>query len=180
MAIGYETIVFGGGCFWCTEAVFLQLKGVIAVTPGYAGGAHSNPSYEQVSSGRTGHAEVIKIEYDADVLSFRKLLEVFFASHDPTTLNRQGADIGSQYRSIILYTTEEQLKGAEAMIGELTEARKFANPIVTELKPLHAFYPAEAYHRSYYTKNPDAPYAEAMIKPKVAKVRNEFSDLLKP
>ncbi len=178
-----EIAVFGGGCFWCTEAVFLQLKGVLSVTPGYAGGPWSGaghtPSYEEVSSGRAGHAEVVKIEYDPDALSFRELLEVFFSAHDPTTVNRQGADVGAQYRSIILYTTDEQKQEAENAIAGLTAAKKFDQPIVTEVRPLGAFYPAEEYHRNYYEKNPDAPYAGAVIAPKVEKIRREHSGLLK-
>lgn len=174
-----ETIVFGGGCFWCTEAVFLELKGVVSVTSGYAGGTLENPTYNQVSAGGTGHAEVIKIEYDPSVIPFRKLLEVFFTAHDPTTKNRQGGDVGDQYRSIILYTTEEQKHEAEAYIRELTEAKKFPNPIVTELKALDRFYKAEDYHLDFFAKNLDNPYAEAVIAPKVEKVRHLHPDALK-
>lgn len=174
-----ETVAFGGGCFWCTEAVFLQLRGVIFVMSGYAGGSVPDPTYEEVSSGHTAHAEVVKIEYDPDVLPFRKLLEVFFSAHDPTTPNRQGADVGTQYRSIILYTTDEQKREAENVMAELTAAKKFDTPVVTELKLLEAFYPAEEYHRNYYEKNPGVPYAETVIAPKVETVRREHPGLLK-
>lgn len=183
MPRGKEVIIFGGGCFWCTEAVFLQLKGVSTVTSGYAGGPSTvsgqAPTYEQVSSGKTGHAEVIKIEYDPGRIVFRKLLEVFFVSHDPTTLNRQGADVGTPYRSIVLYTTDAQRQEIEAMIAELTAAKKYVNPIVTEAKALDVFYPAEAYHQDFYAKNSGEPYAQAVIAPKVEKVQKEFAELSK-
>lgn len=175
-----EVVAFGGGCFWCTEAVFLMLQGVRAVTSGYAGGTTDDPTYERVSAGDTGHAEVIRIAYDPAVVPFRTLLEVFFASHDPTTRNRQGADVGTQYRSIILYATEAQRAEAEAMIRELTAAGKFSSPIVTEIALLERFWPAEAYHRDFYAKNPDEPYATAVIAPKVEKVKKEFSGLVAP
>ncbi len=178
MAQRSDVVVFGGGCFWCTEAVFLRLRGVIAVMSGYAGGHTKNPTYDQVSGGRTGHAEVIRIEYDPAVIPFGKLLQVFFSSHDPTTPNRQGADVGSQYRSIVLYTAESQKREAERSIAELTKAKKYSNPIVTEVKALDQFYPAEEYHQQYYAKNPDATYAEAVITPKVARVEREFGELL--
>ncbi|MBI4137960.1 MAG: peptide-methionine (S)-S-oxide reductase MsrA [Candidatus Sungbacteria bacterium] len=174
-----ETVVFGGGCFWCTEAVFLELKGVLSVTSGYAGGTLENPTYDRVSAGGTGHAEVIQIDYDPLAIPFRKLLEVFFTSHDPTTKNRQGADVGDQYRSIILYTAERQKQEAEAYIRELTEAKKFPDPIVTELKPLDRFWHAEDYHLNFYAKNPDNPYAEAVIAPKLEKVRRLYKNALK-
>jgi peptide-methionine (S)-S-oxide reductase len=172
-------VAFGGGCFWCTEAVFLELKGVLSVTSGYAGGSSPNPTYEQVSTGKTGHAEVIRIEYDPNIIPFSKLLEIFFTAHDPTTLNRQGADVGTQYRSIIFYGTEAEKREAEAYIQELTAAKKFEKPIVTEVKPLDLFYPAEQYHQNYFERNPGEAYAEAVIKPKVEKVRHTFSDLMK-
>lgn len=178
IAQGAKVVVFGGGCFWCTEAVFLQLKGVRSVTSGYAGGGTKRSTYEQVSTGTTGHAEVVRVEYDPAVIPFRKLLEVFYGAHDPTTLNRQGADIGSQYRSIILYTDESQKHEAEGYSAELAAAKKFPNPIVTELKPLDRFWPAEAYHQTYYAKNLDTPYAEAVIAPKVEKVRREHAQFL--
>lgn len=175
--------VFGGGCFWCTEAVFLQLQGVRSVVSGYAGGPATSsgraPTYEAVSSGRTGHAEVIKIEYDPSVIPFRKLLTVFFSAHDPTTPNRQGADVGTQYRSILLYTDPSQKREAEGYIEELTTARTFAHPIVTEVQPLRAFYPAEEYHRDFYAKHRDATYSQLVITPKVQKIKREYGRLLK-
>ncbi len=169
-----ETAVFGGGCFWCTEAVFSELKGVESVVPGYAGGNPTadggNPSYEQVSTGTTGHAEAIKIVFDPNIVSYRDLLEVFFAVHDPTTPNRQGQDIGTQYRSVILYTTEEQKTAAE----------KFIQPgFVTEIKPLEKFFEAEGYHMEYYKSNPTKPYCELVISPKLAKFRLQFAGLRK-
>lgn len=170
-----ETVVFGGGCFWCTEAVFTLLKGVRSVKSGYAGGNTPNPTYESVSSGKTGHAEVLRIEYDPNEVSFRDLLSVFFASHDPTTPNRQGADVGSQYRSIILYTTPEQKEEAEQYIEELKKDLK----VVTELKPLTEFYPAEDYHQNFYATHEDYPYSQAVIKPKLKKLQKEFDRLLK-
>jgi len=174
-----EIAAFGGGCFWCTEAVFLMLQGVQAVTSGYAGGTTPSPTYDQVSSGTTGHAEVIEVAYDPAVIPFRRLLDVFFAAHDPTTPNRQGADVGIQYRSIILYSTAEQKADAEAVIREFTAAKKFPLPIVTEVKPLERFWPAEGYHQDFYAKNPAEPYAAAVITPKIKKTKKEFSRLLK-
>ncbi|HWP84180.1 MAG TPA: peptide-methionine (S)-S-oxide reductase MsrA [Terriglobia bacterium] len=175
-----DSAVFGGGCFWCTETVFERLKGVLSVMPGYAGGQTANPTYEQVCSGRTGHAEVVKIDYDPRQISFRDLLAVFFATHDPTTLNRQGNDIGTQYRSIILYASAEQKQEAEAFLRELAESGKFPRPVVTELKPLEAFYPAEEYHRQYYRRNQSQPYCQFVIAPKVDKLQQRFRELLKP
>lgn len=179
----YEVVVFGGGCFWCTEAVFLRLKGVISVTSGYAGGPSASsgqaPTYEQVSTGRTGHAEVIRVEYDPAVIPFRKLLEVFFASHDPTTPNRQGADVGTQYRSIILYTDYSQKIAAGRYVAELTAAKRYPDPIVTEIKLLDRFWPAEEYHRDFYAKNPDQSYSQAVIAPKVEKTAERFGALMK-
>lgn len=174
-----EKVAFGGGCFWCTEAVFLALKGVLSVTSGYAGGSVPNPTYEQVRTGTTGHAEVILVEYDPGVIPFRKLLEVFFTSHDPTSLNRQGADVGTQYRSILLYATEEQRAEAERYNKELTDAKKYEKPIVTELVPLGAFYPAEEYHKNYYARHSEEAYSATVIAPKMEKLRREHSDLLK-
>jgi len=174
-----ETAVLGGGCFWCTEAIFKSIKGVTSVVPGYAGGETKNPSYEEVSSGRTGHAEVIKIEFDSDLVSFKKILEIFFEVHDPTTMNRQGADVGSQYRSIILYTSEKQRQIAEDLINELNE-QKFSGKIVTELKLLESlseFYPAENYHQDYYAAHKNAPYCQIVISPKVKKFRDKFPQL---
>lgn len=174
-----EITVFGGGCFWCTEAVFKILKGVISVTPGYAGGTKPNPTYDEVCSGLTGHAEVTRIEYDPAQVSFRTLMTVFFASHDPTTLNRQGPDIGTQYRSIILYTTSKQKEEAGAFIREIEESTKEGNPVVTEVKPLTQFYEAENYHRDYFAHHPEAAYCNLIISPKVEKVQKEFAELLK-
>lgn len=174
-----EKVAFGGGCFWCIEAVFLELKGVIGVTPGYAGGKTENPTYEEVSSGKTGHAEVILIEYDSGNISFKTLLDVFFTSHDPTTVNRQGNDYGDQYRSTILHGNEDQKKEAEEGIKKLTDAKKFQNPIVTQIVPLKKFYPAEEYHKNYYAKHPEAGYSSVVIAPKVEKIRKEHPELLR-
>ena len=174
-----QKVAFGGGCFWCTEAVFLILKGVTSVTPGYAGGNTENPTYEQVSSGKTGHAEVILVEYDPEIISFEKLVEVFFDSHNPTELNKQGNDVGTQYRSILLYTTEEQKNIAESYIKKFIDSEKYQKPIVTEIVPFDKFYPAEEYHKEYYSKHPNEGYPMAVIKPKVEKIKNEYRDLLK-
>lgn len=165
-----EIAVFGGGCFWCTEAVFKELRGVRRVSSGYAGGRTSHPTYEQVCSGGTGHAEVIRIEFDPKEISFRDLLTVFFATHDPTTLNRQGNDVGSQYRSVILYNSEEQRVEAASFIKELTDAGNFRNPIVTTLEPLTEFYSAEEYHQDYFANNPYQPYCQYTIPPKLNKL----------
>ncbi|HYE22407.1 MAG TPA: peptide-methionine (S)-S-oxide reductase MsrA [Verrucomicrobiae bacterium] len=175
-----ETAVFGGGCFWCTEAVFQRLKGVESVVSGYAGGDMKNPTYEQVSNGNTGHAEVIKVEFDPQVIAYSDLLNVFFAMHDPTTLNQQGNDIGEQYRSVIFYSSEGQKKRAEEFIQELENDNVFSEPIVTSLEPLSQFYPAENYHQNYYDNNRNKPYCQAVINPKVAKLRQKFAMLLKP
>lgn len=175
-----QIVAFGGGCFWCTEAVFLMLNGVESVVSGYAGGTSINPSYDQVSMGTTGHAEVIQVTYDPGIIPFRTLLDVFFSAHDPTTVDQQGADVGTQYRSLILYTTDIQRKEAEAMVKELTAAHKFARPIVTEIKKLERFWSAEGYHKDFYAKHPAEPYAAVVITPKVEKVKKEFSALLKP
>ncbi len=174
-----EKVAFGGGCFWCTEAVFLILKGVVGVTPGYAGGSTENPTYEQVSSGKTGHAEVILVEYNRDIISFEKLLEVFFDAHSPTELNKQGNDVGTQYRSVLLYSTTEQKNIAETYVAKLTDAHKYENPIVTEIVPLNEFYPAEEYHKDYYAKNPNYGYPMYIIKPKVEKIKEKYNNLLK-
>lgn len=174
-----KAAVFGGGCFWCTEAVFDELHGVMSVVSGYAGGDVKNPTYEQVCGGRTGHAEVIRIEFDPDQIAFRDLLTVFFATHDPTTLNRQGNDVGTQYRSAILYADEEQKREAESFINELDAAGTFGKPIVTTLEPLTDFYPAESYHQKYYANNPYQPYCQVMIPPKLNKLQKQFAELLK-
>ena len=174
-----ETIVFGGGCFWCTEAVFKMLKGVTSVEAGYAGGEMENPVYEEVSSGKTGHAEVVKIEFNPRKISLDSLLTVFFGSHDPTSLNRQGNDVGPQYRSIILYTTEEQKKKAKKFIEKLNKSSKKGNPIVTEVKALGVFYEAEEYHKNYYRNHPEQSYCQIVINPKLKKVQEKFANLLK-
>ncbi len=174
-----ETAVFGGGCFWCTEAVFKMLKGVSDVGPGYAGGTIKNPTYEQVSNGNTGHAEVITMHYDPSLISYRDLLTVFFASHDGSQLNRQGNDIGTQYRSVVFYTTLEQKKVAEDFIQELNSSNPEGDQIVTEVTPLDMFYPAENYHKDYYARNSDAGYCQVIINPKLEKVQKQFADLLK-
>ncbi|HMR55364.1 MAG TPA: peptide-methionine (S)-S-oxide reductase MsrA [Candidatus Doudnabacteria bacterium] len=173
-----ETAVFAGGCFWCTEAVYLKLRGVSSVVPGYTGGLTQNPTYEQVSGGNTGHAEAIKFEYDPTQISYRDLLEVFFATHDPTTLNRQGNDVGTQYRSVIYYATDEQKQAAEKIIAELTTENTFNSPIVTTIEPLGEFYEAEDYHKNYYERNSGQPYCQAVISPKLKKLKEKFASLL--
>jgi peptide-methionine (S)-S-oxide reductase len=175
----WEIATLAGGCFWCLEAVFDELRGVEKVESGYAGGHTINPTYREVCSGRTGHAEVTQITFDPQVISFEELLQVFFTIHDPTTLNRQGADVGTQYRSAIFYHTLEQKEIAERVIAEMTAARIWDDPIVTEVTPLSEFYPAEEYHRDYYQRNPAQPYCQMVIAPKVAKVRKRFLDKLK-
>ncbi len=175
-----ETIVFGGGCFWCTEAVFKMFKGVKSVEPGYAGGHTENPTYERVSSGKTGHAEVVKVVYDPDEIAFEELLQVFFSSHDATQLNQQGADVGTQYRSIVLYTTERQGQKAQHYVDVLNGGPAAGvKRIVTEVLPLEEFYPAEISHKDYYAKNPQAGYCQLVIAPKVEKVEKKFKSLLK-
>ena len=174
-----ETVTLGGGCFWCTEAVFARLKGVTSAFPGYSGGKVQNPTYEQVSTGTTGHAEVTQITYDLGVITFRQILEIFFATHDPTTLNRQGADVGTQYRSVIFYHTEEQRKESDAYIKELTEKKTFSSPIVTRVESFKVFYPADEYHKQYYEKNPNVGYSRFVIDPKIEKLEKKFGDKLK-
>lgn len=173
-----EKAVFGGGCFWCTEAIFKMLRGVHSVSPGYAGGTTRDPSYEVVSMGTTGHAEVIAIEYDPAQISFQDLLTVFFATHDSTTLNRQGNDVGTQYRSIVLTTSDAQKEEAEKFIAELNASSYAGAPVVTEVKPLTTFYPAEEYHKNYYARNADASYCQIIISPKLEKVQQKFAKLL--
>jgi peptide-methionine (S)-S-oxide reductase len=170
----------GGGCFWCLEAVYELLEGVERVESGYAGGDEPNPTYERVCAGVTGHVEVVQVSFDPGVVSYREILEVFFATHDPTTLNRQGPDTGTQYRSAILYHSAEQREVAEGLIAELEKDGVFPGPIVTEVAPLTQFYPAEAYHQEYYRSNPDQPYCSFIIDPKVAKFREKFAARLKP
>lgn len=171
--------VFGGGCFWCTEAVFKMLKGVLSVTPGYTGGAVPNPTYEQVSSGSTGHAEVIRIEYDPAMIGFRDLLTVFFATHDPTTKNRQGNDVGMQYRSAIFYMGMEQKVASEGFIKEINASHVQGGTVVTEIVPFENFYEAEDYHKDYFAKNKENPYCEIVINPKLEKVKQKFAELLR-
>jgi len=174
-----ETATLGGGCFWCTEAVLSELNGVESVTSGYAGGHVPHPSYEDVCTGATGHAEVVQVRFDPKVISFHDLLLVFLSTHDPTTPNRQGADVGTQYRSIILFHDPAQKTAAESTIQELTRAGLFHRPIVTEVVPFTAFYPAEDYHRDYFRRNPNQAYCRAVIEPKVAKFRSHFVDRLR-
>lgn len=173
-----EIVIFGGGCFWCTEAIFKMLKGVQSVTPGYTGGHVPNPTYAQVCTGETGHTEAIKIKYDPNQVSFETLMTVFFATHDPTTLNRQDNDVGTQYRSAIFYTTPKQKEEAEKFIAELN-SKKEGNPIVTEVVPLTVFYLAGNYHKDYFSNHNDAPYCQLVINPKLEKVQKQFSELLK-
>ncbi len=174
-----ESAVLGGGCFWCLEAVYDELRGVERVISGFAGGSVANPSYEQVCSGRTGHAEVVQLTFDPSQISYKEILEVFFTIHDPTTLNRQGADVGTQYRSIILYQSPEQEQIAREVIEETQHSGIWRNPIVTEVVPLERFYPAEAYHQNYFEQNPYQPYCQIVIAPKVAKAREKFLARLK-
>lgn len=174
-----EVATIAGGCFWCLEAAFQDLKGVENVQSGYAGGRVANPSYEEVCTGTTGHAEVVEITFDPQVVTFDDLLHVFFTIHDPTTLNRQGADVGTQYRSAVFYHSPEQKATAERVIAELQAGKLWDEPVVTELKPLEAFYPAEEYHRDYFRRNPNQGYCRAVIAPKVAKVRKLYFDRLK-
>ncbi len=174
-----ETALLGGGCFWCLEAVFEQLKGVQKVESGYAGGGMPNPTYKAVCGGNTGHAEVIRVTFDPAAISYRELLEVFFAIHDPTTLNRQGNDVGTQYRSGIYYLTPEQHATANAVIAELTAEKVYSNPIITEVQPAPEFYRAEDYHQGYYRANPDQGYCQFVVAPKVAKLRKAFAGKLK-
>jgi len=184
-----ETAIFGGGCFWCTEAVFSELRGVTAVMPGYAGGTIPSsgapsgqaPTYEQVCTGTTGYAEVIRIDFDPAQISFNDLLTVFFATHDPTTLNRQGNDVGTQYRSAVFYTTDAQRDAALAFIAKLHDSDPGGRPVVTEVTPLSLdkFYPAEDYHRDYFANNPRQPYCQVIIEPKVEKLQKQFAALLK-
>lgn len=174
-----KTATLGGGCFWCLEAAFLRLKGVESVVSGYAGGSVPDPGYRQVCTGTTGHAEVVQVRFDDSVIGFATLLEVFFTIHDPTTLNRQGADVGSQYRSVIFYHDEPQREVAEAQIAMLEAAGIWGTPIVTEVLPLPQFYPAEAYHQDYFRQNPYQGYCQAVVAPKVAKLRQRHASLLR-
>jgi peptide-methionine (S)-S-oxide reductase len=170
----------GGGCFWCTEAVFTQLKGVESVEPGYSGGSLENPTYEQVSTGTTGHAEVVQVAFDPSVISYREILEIFFSVHDPTTLNRQGPDVGTQYRSVIFYHNDQQRATAELVVKELTEEKLFGAPIMTKIEPLERFYKAEEYHKDYFKKHPEQQYCRIIIAPKIAKLQKLYLSKLKP
>lgn len=174
-----KTVVFGGGCFWCTEAVFQMLKGVSKVESGYAGGEKENPSYELVSAGSTGHAEVIRVTYDPAIISYEDLLTVFFGSHDPTTLNRQGNDVGTQYRSVIFYNDDMEKATAERIAKEIQESLTDGSRVVTQILPYTNFFPAEQYHANYYEMNSDAPYCQLIIEPKIEKVKKRFAELVK-
>lgn len=174
-----ESAVLGMGCFWCTEAVFQELRGVVAVEPGYTGGERPHPTYEQVSTGVSGHVEVAKITYDPEVISFTEILDVFWRVHDPTTMNRQGNDVGEQYRSVIFYADESQKQAAEESKDRIEGSQDFANPIVTTIEPLREFYPAEDYHKNYFANNPTAGYCQVIIRPKVDKFRKLFKNKLK-
>ena len=174
-----EIATLGGGCFWCTEAVFLELRGVEQVEPGYAGGTVANPTYEQVCSGRTGHAEVVQVSFNPNVISYGELLRIFFTVHDPTTLNRQGADVGTQYRSVIFYHNDEQKSVARQIVNEVTAAKLWNAPIVTQIEPFKAFYKAEDYHLEYFKNNPRQPYCQMVIAPKVRKLREHYMEKLK-
>lgn len=169
-----ETAYLAGGCFWCVEAVFRIIRGVLEIAPGYAGGMTPHPTYESVSTGETGYAEIIRITYDPAIISYEDILKIFFSAHDPTTRNRQGNDVGSQYRSAIFFTTPREEQAANAVIQELEKEKVFAAPIVTEVVPLQKFHPAEEYHHDYYAKNPEAPYCAAVIPPKLAKIRKRY------
>ncbi|MGZ3753685.1 MAG: peptide-methionine (S)-S-oxide reductase MsrA [Mucilaginibacter sp.] len=175
-----QKATFANGCFWCTEAIFQAVKGVKKVVSGYMGGHTDNPTYTEICNGDTGHAEVINLEYDADEVSFDELLLIFFKTHNPTTLNRQGNDVGTQYRSAIFYYTEEQKQQAAAMIKKLTDENVFDRPIVTEITPAGVFYPAEDYHQNYFAGNPDKPYCAFVIQPKLNKFAKEFTEKIKP
>ena len=174
-----STATLGGGCFWCLEAVFTRIEGVREVSSGYAGGHVENPTYREVCGGRTGHAEVVQLEFDPEVIGFRDLLEIFFAIHDPTTVNRQGADVGPQYRSIILFHDEEQRRQAEEFIAGLAEEGVWEDPVVTELVPLERFFPAEEEHHRYYDRHPEQGYCRMVISPKLARARKSFAHRLR-
>lgn len=174
-----QTAVFGGGCFWCIEAVFQRLTGVKHAESGYMGGHVDNPTYRQVCGGDTGHVEVVRVTFDPDEISYRELLDVFFSVHDPTTLNRQGNDVGEQYRSVIFYTDEEQQRIAEDVIAEMTAGKEFSEPIVTAVEPATTFYPAEGYHQNYYNENSRQPYCMFVISPKIKKLEKKFAEKLR-
>ena len=174
-----EVAVLGGGCFWCLEAVYQQMEGVVSVESGYMGGRPAHPTYQQVCTGTTGHAEVVRLTFDPDITSYREILEVFFAIHDPTTRDRQGNDVGAQYRSVIFYTSAEQQETARQMIRELDTQRIWPDPIVTEIQPAAEFYPAEDYHQNYFRDNPSQPYCAFVVAPKARKFRDKFQHKLK-
>jgi len=174
-----EIATLGGGCFWCTEAVFSQLKGVESVESGYAGGVTQNPTYKDICTGTTGHAEVVRVTFDPNVVFYKEILEIFFTTHDPTTLNRQGNDVGAQYRSVIFYHSSRQKETAEEAIRELSESKIWSAPIVTEVTPAAMFYKAEEYHQTYFQRNAAQPYCQLVVAPKVAKLRKKFMDKLK-
>lgn len=176
---GQEALILGGGCFWCTEAVFLRLQGVNSVISGYAGGLVERPSYSQIGTGRTGHAEVIQVVFDPEKISSAALLEVFWATHDPTTLNRQGADVGPQYRSAIFYLSEKQAEVANEMKQQLDQSGIYGTPVVTEITPFSNFYVAENYHQNYYAQHGGQPYCQFVVRPKVEKLQKLFADRLK-
>jgi methionine-S-sulfoxide reductase len=174
-----ENIILGGGCFWCTEAIFNSLKGIQEAIPGYSGGTTVNPSYNEVCTGKTGHAEVVKITYDPETITTEQILEIFFRTHDPTSLNRQGADVGTQYRSIIIYTNENQKRAALEIISEMEKEKVYEKPIVTSVENFRNFYPAEEYHRRYFEKNPEHGYCRFVIAPKMEKLRKLHSENMK-
>jgi peptide-methionine (S)-S-oxide reductase len=176
--VSAQQAYLGGGCFWCLEAVYQRIKGASSVVSGYAGGEEASPSYEQVSSGNTGHAEVVQIEFDPAIISYAQILDVFWAIHDPTTMNRQGNDVGSQYRSIILYVSDEQKSEAEKSFADAQKL--WDNPVVTEITALGKFYKAEDYHQNYFNNHPEAAYCQAVINPKLSKLQDKFQTLLKP
>ncbi|HEX2696624.1 MAG TPA: peptide-methionine (S)-S-oxide reductase MsrA [Anaerolineales bacterium] len=179
MNTNFQTATLAGGCFWCLEAVFDEVKGVDSVTSGYSGGHAANPSYREVCTGTTGHAEVVQVTFDPSVISYKDILNVFFAIHDPTTMNRQGADVGTQYRSAIFYHNDEQKQIAEGLIKELNDQHIWDHPIVTEVSKINGFYKAEDYHQEYFAKNPYQPYCQAVVAPKVSKFRKYHLDMLK-
>jgi peptide-methionine (S)-S-oxide reductase len=176
---GTETITLAGGCFWCLEAVYEQMKGVTRVQSGYMGGSVAHPTYQQVCEGRTGHAEVVQVEFDPSIVTIRDILEVFFAIHEPTTRDRQGNDVGTQYRSAIFYHSDEQRRVSEEVIHELTEEKAFGDPIVTEVRAAGVFWPAEDYHNEYFSRNGDQPYCAYVVAPKVAKFRKKFTEMVR-
>jgi len=173
-----ELATIGGGCFWCLEAVFLEVRGIHSSTSGYSGGHVKNPAYREVTSGNTGHAEVIQLRFDPELISYEQILEIFFHLHDPTTLNRQGADVGTQYRSVIFFHNEEQEKTAREVFARIDESDLWPNPLVTQIEPLKNFYIAEDYHQDYYRNNPNQPYCTYVISPKMTKLRSLFKDKL--